>query len=177
MIRKGLFSLLCIALLLTGCSAWKVSKKIGEVVMNPDIPVGEAPDLPSTVTLILLAEPNINPNESGEATPTEVVVVYLSEDSMLLAADYDLLSNDLLEKSLGKNYIDHQQYTLLPAQFKPLPPITLEKKNRYLGVIARYADANRSEWKKIIKITGKGHSYTVLAHFRSNEIELRKEEE
>ncbi|MFG1175226.1 type VI secretion system lipoprotein TssJ [Erwiniaceae bacterium CAU 1747] len=174
---RGYCSLLCLALLLSGCTALKVTKKMGEVMMNPDIQVGEASDQPSTVTFTLLAEPDINSNESGEATPTEIVVVYLSEDSLLLAADYDPLSNDTLEKTLGKNYIDHQQYTLLPDQFKPLPPIELEKNNRYLGVIARYADTEHSEWKKIIKVKGKGHHYQVLIHVRSHEIDLRKEEE
>ncbi|QGU88116.1 type VI secretion system lipoprotein TssJ [Erwinia sorbitola] len=174
---RGYLGILCLAWLLTGCTAWKVTKKVGEVVMNPDVPVGKASDQPSTVTLALLAEPDINPNESGEATPTEIVVIYLSEDSLLLAADYDPLSNDQLEKTLGKNYLDHQQYTLLPDQFKPLPPIELEKNTRFLGVIARYADASRSEWKKIIKIKGQGHHYQVLIHIRSHEIELRKEGE
>lgn len=80
-------------------------------------------------------------------------MVYLSENSKLLAADYDQLSSDALEKTLGKNYIDHQEYTLLPDQFKALDPIKLEEK-QLSGVIAHYADANRSEWKKIIKIKG-----------------------
>ncbi|MCE1782368.1 type VI secretion system lipoprotein TssJ, partial [Enterobacter hormaechei] len=94
----------------------------------------------------------INPNESGEAAPVEMNLVYLSEDSRFLAADYGQLESDKLEKALGKNYIDHQDYTLLPGQYKPLERITLEKKNRYIGVIVHYADANQSEWKKIIRV-------------------------
>ncbi|CNH97116.1 putative lipoprotein [Yersinia aldovae] len=169
---------LCVMFLLSGCGgAWEATKKVGKVVMDPDIPVGQASSQPSTVRLTLLAEPDINPNEKGEATPTEIVVLYLSENSKLLAADYDQLSSETLEKTLGKNYIDHQEYTLLPTQFKPLEPIKLEEKNSYLGVIARYADANRSEWKKIIKVKGIGHNYNVLVHVRANDIELRKEEE
>ncbi len=169
---------LCVVFLLSGCSgAWEATKKVGKVVMDPDIPVGQATDQPSTVRLTLLSDRDTNPNEKGEAAPTEIVVVYLSENSKLLAADYDQLSSDALEKTLGKNYIDHQEYTLLPDQFKALDPIKLEEKNSYLGVIAHYADANRSEWKKIIKIKGIGHNYQVLVHVRSNDVDLRKEEE
>ncbi|CNH73784.1 type VI secretion system lipoprotein TssJ [Yersinia pekkanenii] len=169
---------LCMVLLLSGCSgAWEATKKVGKVVMDSDIPVGPASDQPSTVRLILLAEPDMNPNEKGDATPIEVAVVYLSENSKLLAADYDQLTRETLEKTLGKNYIDHQEYTLLPAQFKPMNPIKLADNNSYLGVIAYYADADRSEWKKIIKVKGIGHHYNVLVHVRANDIELRKEEE
>lgn len=164
---RGYFltSALCLAFLLSGCTLWK-NKNAARVA-----------DQPSTVRLTLLAEPDINPNEKGEPAPTEIAVVYLSEDSKLLAADYDQLGSEMLKKTLSKNYIDHQEYTLLPNQYKPLPPVELEEKNNYLGVIAYYADANRSEWKKIIKINSVGHRYGVLIHVRANDIDLRKEEE
>lgn len=48
-------------------------------------------------------------------------MVLLAEDSKLLATDYDQVTADV-EKALGKNYLDHQDYTLLPGQFKYLPP-------------------------------------------------------
>lgn len=166
--------LLCTLLLITGCTT---SKKLGKVLMNPDIQVGKAVEQPTEVMLTLLAEPDINPNESGDASPIELQVVYLSEDSKLLAADYDRLLAEGLDKALGKNYIDHQDYTLLPDQYKPLPAIRLEEKNRYIGVIAHYTDTNETEWKKVIKVTGVGHKYHVFIHVRANEIDLRKEEE
>jgi type VI secretion system protein VasD len=168
---------LCLAFLFTGCSAWKATKKVGEVLMDPDIQVGQAAEQPSTVRLTMLAEPDINPNELGEAAPTEVAVIYLSEDSKLWAADYDQLTSDALEKTLGKNYIDHQEYTLLPGQYKVLPTIKLEEDDRYIGVIARFADAEKSEWKKIIKVKSIGQNYHVLIHIRAHDIDLRKEEE
>lgn len=163
--RYLLTSALCLAFLLSGCTLWKNKNALS------------AAEQPSTVRLTLLAEPNINPNEKGEAAPTEIAVVYLSEDSKLLAADYDQLGGDMLKKTLSKNYIDHQEYTLLPNQYKQLPPIELEEKNNYLGVIVYYADDNRAEWKKIIKINGVGHRYNVLVHVRTDDIDLRKEEE
>ncbi|AHG19551.1 type VI secretion protein [Chania multitudinisentens RB-25] len=161
-----LTAVLCLVFLLSGCTVWKSDKN-----------ANRAADQPSTVKMTLFAEPDINPNEKGEPSPTAITVVYLSEDSKLLAADYDQLSNETLEKTLGKNYIDHQEYTLLPNQYKPLPQIKLEENNNYLGVIAYYSDANRTEWKKIIKLNGTGHHYNVLVHLRSGEIELRREEE
>jgi len=161
-----LTSVLCLVLGVSGCSSTKDDKNADRVA-----------DQPSTMRLTLLAEPDINPNKEGEPTPTEIAVMYLSDDSKLLAADYELLDSKKLKKTLSKNYIDHQEYTLLPDQYKPLLPVELDKKNSYFGVVAYYANANRTEWKKIIKINGTGHVYHVLIHLRSNEIELRKEEE
>ena len=166
--NKGylLTGMLCLALLLPGCSVMKGDK-------DTECTAGQ----PSTVRLTLLAEPDINHNQKGEPTPTEIAVVYLSDDSRLLAADYDQLSSKILEKTLSKNYIDHQEYTLLPSQYKPLLPVELNEKNSHIGVVVYYANANLTEWKKIIKINGTGHNYHVLVHLRSNEIDLRKEEE
>ncbi|MFP2470607.1 type VI secretion system lipoprotein TssJ [Pseudescherichia vulneris] len=175
--NNRLLSVLCLALLLTGCSAWKATKKVGEVIINPDIPVGEPAEQPSIVRMVLLAEPDTNPNMQGEATPVEFAVIYLSEDSKLLAADHAQLTPDSLEKTLGKNYLDHQEYTLLADQYKPLAPITLEEKTRYIGVVAWFANMEKSEWKKTIKIKSIGKHYQILIHLRTNEIELREEEE
>lgn len=105
-------------------------------------------------------------------------MVLLAEDSKLLATDYDQVTADV-EKALGKNYLDHQDYTLLPGQFKYLPPIKLDEKTRYIGVIARYADPDSAEWRKVIKIKSKskGTAYQILVHLRLDEVELQKEEE
>ncbi|NHB97789.1 MULTISPECIES: type VI secretion system lipoprotein TssJ [Photorhabdus] len=173
-----LWFVLLAALMLSGCSgAWQATKKVGQVVWDPSTPVGQPADLPSTAAITLLAEPDINPNKNGEPTPVEMHLIYLSEDSRLLAADYDQLESDKLDKALGKNYINHQDYTLLPGQYKPLPVIPLEKNSRYIGVIVRYADINQSEWKKVIKVKDTGQQYHILVHIRANEVELRKEEQ
>jgi len=167
---------IAITMLFSGCTA---SKKIGKVLMDSDIQVGSLADQPASLRITLLAEPDINQNESEEATPIALQVIYLSEDSGLLAADFDQLNDENadLGKILKKNYIDHQDYQLLPGQFKPLDPVTLEEKNQYVGVIASYADENGAEWKKVIKAKGKGHRYHLLIHVRARVIELQMEEE
>ncbi|MDR0218894.1 MAG: type VI secretion system lipoprotein TssJ [Enterobacteriaceae bacterium] len=140
-------------------------------------PVEKPSEQPSSVRITLLAEPDINHNEDGEPAPVEMNLVYLSEDSRFLAADDEQLESGKLEKSLGKNYIDHQDYTLLPGQYKPLEVLTLEKKSRYIGVVVHYANANQSEWKKIIRVKDIGRHYNILVHVRNNDVEFRKEEE
>lgn len=180
-VRRSTYAvtLLIATLLLAGCgSPWKAARKIGKVLMDPDTPVGKTVDQPTQVTMTLLAEPDINPNESGEASPVEIQVLYMSEDSKLLALDYDQLDGKKdVDDLLGKNYIDHQDYTLLPGQYKPLPPLELDAKNRYIGVIAHYGTPNQSEWKKAVRVDGVGQKYSVLVHVRANEVELQKKKD
>lgn len=94
---RGLW--LCVLiLLLPGCTTLG---KMAKVAANPDIQVGSNDRQPSTVGFSLLAEPDANPNESGEAAPVEFQLVMLAEDSRLLATDYDQVTTDI-EKALAK---------------------------------------------------------------------------
>lgn len=179
MVKKLPYLLLIIALFgLSGCSyPWEATKKVGQILWDPSTPVGAGNQQPSVITITLLAEPNINKNIDDEPTPVEIQLIYLSEDSRFESMDYDKFAGADLEEVLGKNYIDHQDYSLTPGQYKPLAPQQLSEANRYLGIIVHYSDPNISEWKKVIKLNGVGHRYKILGHIRANEVELRKEEE
>lgn len=159
--------------LLPGCTTLG---KMAKVAANPDIQVGSNGNQPSTVGVSLLAESDVNPNESGEASPIEFHLVMLAEDSRLLATDYDLVTTDL-EKALAKNYVSHQDYTLLPSQFKYLPPEALDARVHYIGVVAHYADPESAEWRKVIKLKNTGRNYQVLVHLRRDEVDIQKDQE
>ncbi len=167
-------------LILSGCSKpFEAAGKMGKILLDPSTPVGQPKDQPSTVALTILAEPYINPNQEGEAAPINIQVVYLNEDSVFGSVDHDQIDakEGDLEKVLKKNYIDHQDYTILPGQYKPFPTMTLDPSNRYIGIIAYYSDPDKAEWKKIVKARGKGRHYFLLVHIRENEIEFRQEED
>ncbi|WP_373778647.1 type VI secretion system lipoprotein TssJ [Glaesserella sp.] len=173
-LKSKLLSVLLVTLVLSGC---QTMTKIGKVIKDPDIQVGGPLEQPSTVQISLLAESDINRNEAGQPSPIELQLVYLSEDSKLLSAYYEQLSMEELKDVLGKNYIDHQDYTLLPSQYKSLPQVKLKEENNYLGVIAYYADSGETEWKKVVTLKGVGHRYHILVHVRENEVDIRKDEE
>lgn len=173
-LTSKVISVLFALLILSGC---QTMSKIGKVIKDPDIQVGGPLEQPSTVQISLLAESNINRNEAGQPSPIELKLIYLSEDSKLLSAYYEQLSMEELKDVLGKNYIDHQDYTLLPTQYKSLPQVKLKEENNYLGVIAYYANSGEAEWKKVVTLKGIGHRYHVLVHVRENEVDIRKDEE
>lgn len=163
--------------LISGCSApLDAATKIGQIIMDPDIPVGKLDERPSTLSLAFLSEKDINENEEGQPSPIQIQVVYLTEDSKLLESYYEQFSESKLEDILGKNYIDHQDYAIKPGHYKVVPNITLEEQNRYLGVIAYYSEPEESQWRAVIKLDGKGHTYHVLIHLRRLEVEMMEYE-
>ena len=158
---------------LSGC---ETAKKIGQVIADPGIQVGKLEDQSSELTITLLTEPDINQNDNGEAAPVDVQLIYLSDDSKLQAADYDLLATTALPDVLGRNYIDHQDFNLLPDTLKTLPPVKLDGKTSFIGVVAYFSDDQTTEWKQIEPVESIGHHYRLLVHIRSNTIEMKKED-
>ncbi len=158
---------------LTGC---ETVKKLSQVIKNPDIQVGKLADQSSEVTITLLTEPDTNTNADGEASAVDVQLVYMSDDSKLQAADYDQIASTPLPDVLGKNYIDHQDFNLLPDTIKTLPPVKLDEKTQFIGIVAYFSDDQATEWKQIEAVEGSGHKYRLLVHVRQNSIEMKKEE-
>ena len=164
---------LLLASALCGCT---MTKKIGQVIADPDIQVGDNKDQPSELIVTLLTEPESNLNGEGEAAPVDVQLVYLSDDSKLLAADYDLLASTPLPEALGKNYLDHQDFTLLPDALKTLAAVKLDPKTRFIGIVAYFSDDQASEWKQLKPVEGNGQTYRLLVHVRQNSIEIKTED-
>ncbi|OEY67915.1 type VI secretion system lipoprotein TssJ [Marinobacter sp. X15-166B] len=168
---------LAVVWLLTGCSTpYNAVTKTAKVLWDPDIPVGYPEDLPSRVDLLLLAEPDVNPNEFLAATPIAFQVIEMRDSSRLMAADFDQLLIRL-EASLGRNYIEHRDYTLIPGQFRFIEPFDVSKHTRFIGVIAFYAYPNSSQWKKVVRIDPVGERYHLLVNLRAREVQLRRADE
>lgn len=144
------------------------------MIKNPDIQVGKLADQSSQVTITLLTEPDANINADGEAAAVDVQLVYLSDDSKFQAADYDQIATTALPDALGKNYIDHQDFSLLPDTMKTLPQVKLDEKTQFIGVIAYFSDDQTTEWKQIEPVEGTGHNYRLLVHIRQSSIEMKK---
>lgn len=165
--------MLLFSLTLTGC---EMVKKLGQVIKNPDVQVGKLADQSSEVTVTLLTEPDTNINADGEAAAVDVQLIYMSDDSKLQAADYDMVASTPLPEVLGKNYIDHQDFNLLPDTIKTLPPVKLDEKTQFIGVVAYFSDDQATEWKQIEPVEGTGHHYRLLVHVRQGSIEMKKED-
>ncbi len=161
--------------MLAGCaSTFEAAGKTYEVIKDPSIPVGYPEDRPSRVDLSMLAADDMNPNVEGEGTPLRFQILQLKDDSMLMSADHRQLQEDL-EEALGTNYLAHDDFTLLPGQFKFYEPFEVEEDTRYIGIIAFYAEPNQAQWKKVVKIDAQGRDYHLLVQLMEREAALRKE--
>lgn len=94
-----------------------------------------------------------------------------------IVTNRDMLTDTPLPDVLGKNYIDHQDFNLLPDTIKTLPPVKLDEKTQFIGVVAYFSDDQATEWKQIETVEGTGHHYRLLVHVRQSSIEMKKEDE
>ncbi|MGL6250549.1 MAG: type VI secretion system lipoprotein TssJ, partial [Billgrantia desiderata] len=108
-------------------------------------------------------------------TPLRFQILQLKDDSMLMAADHQQLLNDL-EGALGTNYLSHDDFTLLPGQWKFYEPFDIDEETRYIGLIAFYNNPDQTEWKKVVRVASRSEDYHLLVHLRADEAELRKED-
>ncbi|BDM64447.1 type VI secretion lipoprotein [Shewanella sp. NFH-SH190041] len=159
---KFLISILLLSSL-SGCSTW------GNNLWS------NSSSLPTVVTYSMYATDSINPNMSGNATPVEFQVFELSDDSMFLSAGFDQLVDDA-KAALKSNYVDHRDYVLSPGQFKFIEPFKLDSETFYIGVMARYANPDISDWKKVIKVLPVDHRYHLFLYLDGNQVELKKVE-
>ncbi|MBF9003340.1 type VI secretion system lipoprotein TssJ [Vibrio sp. CAIM 722] len=165
---KKLLLLLLPLMLLTACSSGGSSEEQPEDAYNPA-------KQPTKVTLSLVADEGVNPNIWGEASPVEIQVFELQDDSMLMSADYDQLKTDY-EKALRSNFIKSYDYVLMPGQFKFVNSFEISKDTHYIGVIAHFADPELSEWKKAVKVINKGREYHLLMLFKDYNVKLDRVE-
>jgi len=173
---KSKLKIYLILLLVLALSSCTISKKIYQVITDPDIAVGDANDRASEVTLSILSDADINLNSNNEPAPLDIAVVYLNEDSKLLSTAYYQIEAQELDKVLGKNYIDHQEYTIDPDQFKVFAPQALDAKTAHIAVIAHYADIDSGEiyWLDVIDVKATGEQYHVLIHLMRDEVVIKK---
>jgi type VI secretion system protein VasD len=99
----------------------------------------------------------------------------LRDDSLLLSADQESLTNEL-EKTLGKNYIDHDDYVLTPGEFKFINFTSIDTETRYIGVIADYRDGTQATWKAAFKVEPTGSRYPLHVHLKRNKVNILAQE-
>ncbi|MEZ9177986.1 type VI secretion system lipoprotein TssJ [Vibrio kanaloae] len=150
-----------ITLLLTACSSE---------------PEGYDPTLLLTkVTLSIVARDQVNPNVEGQASPVEIQVFELVDDSMFMSSSYDQLKTDG-KKALKSNFVKSYDYVLMPGQFKFVNPIEINTETNYIGIMAHFSDIELSEWKKAIKVQNKGREYHLLMLLDEYDVTLDKVE-
>jgi len=129
----------------------------------------------TTVTFSMVTDDGVNPNIWGEASPIEVQVFELEDDSMFMSADYDTIKADY-KAVLRSNFIKNYDYTLMPGKFKFVNAIKISPDTHYIGVLAHFSEPELSDWKKVVKVINKGRQYHLLMFFKDYDVKLERVE-
>lgn len=132
-------------------------------------------EAPTTVTFSMVSDDGVNPNIWGEASPIEVQVFELKDDSMFMSADYDMIKEDY-KQALRSNYVENYDYVLMPGQFKFVNKFKISPGTNYIGVMAHFAEPELSEWKKAVKVINVGREYHLLMYFKDYDVKLERVE-
>ena len=143
------------------------------VAPAPVQPAAVEPEPEPEAPIIAATEPPAAAEPEG--TPIAFKIIQLKENSLFLQADFDSLFNDM-ETVLGTTYLSHDDYVLVPNEFKYIEPFEVEEDTRYVAVIAAYNDYVNTQWKEIIKIKAKGMHYAVSLYFDDRNVAMRKQE-
>ncbi|XEV12397.1 type VI secretion system lipoprotein TssJ (plasmid) [Vibrio alginolyticus] len=130
---------------------------------------------PTTITLSLVGDNGMNPNVFGESAAVELQVFELQDDSMFMYAGFDEIKADV-KKALKHNLVNVYDYMLQPGQFKFVEPIEIDEDTQYIGVMARFAEPELSEWKRAVKVINTGRQYHLLVYLKDYDVMLEKVE-
>ncbi|MCE0495099.1 type VI secretion system lipoprotein TssJ [Vibrio salinus] len=157
--KKLLFTL-CLMASLTACSS--------KEEYNPA-------DEQTTVTFSMVSDDGVNPNIWGEASPIEVQVFELEDDSMFMSSDYDTIKANY-KAALRSNFVKNYDFALTPGQFKFVSAIKISPDTHYIGVLAHFSEPELSDWKKAVKVINKGRQYHLLMLFKDYDVKLERVE-
>ncbi|MGY2573329.1 type VI secretion system lipoprotein TssJ [Vibrio sp. C8] len=132
-------------------------------------------ELPTKVTFSIVAGDGVNPSLWGQASPVEIQVFELTDDSMFMSSSYDQLKADY-EKALKSNFVRSYDYVLMPGQFKFVTQMEVDEETNYIGIMANFSDIELSEWKKAVKVLNKGREYHLLMLLDEYDVKLEKVE-
>jgi type VI secretion system protein VasD len=104
---------------------------------------------PVRTKTFLQAEPDLNPDPSGRASPVVVRVFELKNDAEFSAADfYSLYERE--KETLGSSLLSRQEYVLKPGDrneiWLPVP-----RNAAYIGVVAAFRDIRATKWRTVAR--------------------------
>lgn len=91
----------------------------------------------------ILSSANQNPDQAGRPSPLQVRVYQLVNETLFKNADfYSLFDDDI--KVLGADLKKKEQLTIHPGQKNAPQSMILDRKTRFIGVLAAFRDLDNS---------------------------------
>jgi len=122
---------------------------------------GSKPVKPSPAHAQFVVSGDVNPDNSGRASPVVVRLFQLRNDGEFATADFFALY-DKEKETLGASFISREEYVLNPGETRSLE-LAVNPDARFIGALAAYRDIRSAQWravtrppeKKLIDLLGK----------------------
>jgi type VI secretion system protein VasD len=147
------FTAIAIALLLTGC--------LGGVKAPP----------PTHINAEIRASDDVNPDDSGRASPIVVRIYGLKSVGTFNSSDFYTLYND--EGQLGSDLVIREEVLIRPGGQKIFAR-EMAPEVQYLGIVAAYRQLTKSVWKESIPVPG-GRTTNFSIDLNQNSIAIQFE--
>ena len=130
---------------------------------------------PTVVKISLHAQPSVNPDSNGRASPVVVKFYELKSAAAFDAADFfSIFDNE--QKTLGSELLNAEVFQLEPGKnMKFERPLNAD--TRYLAAVAAFRDLEHSQWRTTLAIPPKEKISQVLIQLDGTKIFLGAERE
>ena len=105
---------------------------------------------PTAASAVLSVAPDVNPDESGRASPIVVRVYELKQSDAFDNADYFALM-DHEQETLGNSLVHREEYELSPGETRTLA-LNIPPEAHYIAAIAGYRRIMSATWKALAPV-------------------------
>lgn len=144
-----------------GCDIPEMVGKVTQVILDPDVPVGELEDRPSVLKTVAFVDPSANTDFFGQPIPLTFSLVSLTGPRTFSRLSEQQAIMDL-EGALGDEMIDIATHMVAAGDFIALEPFELDPGTNFLGVVALYAEPDGKQWRALEPMVATGVTYDIL---------------
>lgn len=130
-----------------------ISAALGAAAVALAACAGAPQPKPTAASAVLLAAPDVNPDETGRASPIVVRVYELKQTDAFNNAGYFALM-DHEQATLGDSLVHREEYELSPGETRTLA-LNLPPEAHYIAAIAGYREIMSARWKALAPVPAK----------------------
>ena len=130
---------------------------------------------PTITKVSLHAQPSVNPDSDGRASPVVVKFYELKSATSFNATDFFSLSESE-QKALGAELINSEVFQLRPGEKLEFDR-PLNSDTRHLAAVAEFRDLEHSQWRATLAIPPKAKLSRILVELEGNKVLIGAEQE
>ena len=128
----------------------------------PPITIVAPPEARAKVPLTLTVGRDVNPNDSGRASPVVVRIYQLKKSDAFMGAQFEPLYY-AEKQSLGEELVTTDQYRLAPGDAPLKVDVAFAPDTQFVGVLANFRTISdpATVWRAVVRVPRKGLNVAV----------------